>query len=156
MESRNCINEKPNELIISNKEYAIKIDDYMIKHCEKNSDKIIIINEDEKDDQNLEEVIKNEIDDEKIVKNKKEYMKKYYEANKDKIIERTRARYKLKHKDVEKKKCVTDNKEYMKNYHKQNKEYMKNYYKQNKDKIKERSNNMYKIKKELKASTTEN
>ena len=146
MESRSCINEKPEELSIPNKEYVIKIDDYMNKHYEKNSDKIINVNiEDEKDDQKAEEVINNEIDEEKIIRDKKEYMKKYYEANKDKIIERTRARYKLQHKDIEKKKCIIDKKEYMKNY-----------YKQNKDKIKERSNNRYKIKKELNVSTDEN
>ena len=79
-----------------------------------------------------------QIDEEKIIKDKKEYMKKYYESNKDKIIERSRARYKLKHKDVEKKKCIKDKKEYMKNY-----------YKQNKDKIIERSSNRYKLKKEI-------
>ena len=101
--------KKFEELSISNKEYVIKIDDYMDKHNEKNSDKIINVNiEDGKDDQKTEEGTNevneiDEIDVLKVIMDKKEYMKKYYEANRDKIIDRTRSRYKLNRNITEKK-----------------------------------------------------
>jgi len=136
--------KKFEELSISNKEYVIKIDDYMNKHNEKNSDKIINVNiEDEKDDQKIEEGTNelNEIDVFKVIMDKKEYMKKYYEANRDKIIDRTRSRYKKTHEIKEKKEPIDK------------KDYMKNYYKQNKDKIKGRSHDRYKIKKEISVFT---
>jgi len=84
----------------------------------------------------------NEVDVFKVIMDKKEYMKKYYEANRDKIIERTRSRYKLNRNITEKKEPVLDKKDYMKTY-----------YRQNKDKIKERSHNRYKIKKEISVFT---
>jgi hypothetical protein len=136
--------KKFEELSISNKEYVIKIDDYMNEHNEKNSDKIINVNiEDEKDDQKTEEGTNevNEIDVFKVIMDKKEYMKKYYEANRDKIINQTRTRYKKTHEMKEKKEPIDK------------KDYMKNYYKQNKDKIKERSHDRYKIKKEISVFT---
>lgn len=84
----------------------------------------------------------NEVDVFKVIMDKKEYMKKYYEDNRDKIIDRTRTRYKLNRNIKEKKEPVITKKEYMKNY-----------YRQNKDKIKERSHDRYKIKKEISAFT---
>lgn len=84
----------------------------------------------------------NEVDVFKLIMDKKEYMKKYYEANRDKIIDRTRSRYKLNRNIKEKKEPVVDKKDYMKNY-----------YRQNKDKIKERSQDRYKIKKEISVFT---
>ena len=84
----------------------------------------------------------NEVDVFKVIMDKKEYMKKYYEANRDKIIDRTRSRYKLNRNITEKKEPVLDKKDYMKTY-----------YRQNKDKIKERSHNRYKIKKEISVFT---
>jgi len=141
--------KKFEELSISNKEYVIKIDDYMNKHNEKNSDKIINVNvEDEKEDQKTEEGTTeegtnevNEIDVFKIIMDKKEYMKKYYEANRDKIINQTRTRYKKTHEMKEKKEPINK------------KDYMKKYYEANRDKIKERSHDRYKIKKEISVFT---
>lgn len=102
---------------------------------------IDVIDVNEEDVKKFEEST-NEVDVFKLIMDKKEYMKKYYEANRDKIIDRTRSRYKLNRNIKEKKEPVIDKKDYMKNY-----------YKQNKDKIKERSHDRYKIKKEISAFT---
>lgn len=102
---------------------------------------IDVIDVNEEDVKKFEEAT-NEVDVFKLIMDKKEYMKKYYEDNRDKIIDRTRSRYKLNRNIKEKKEPVINKKDYMKNY-----------YKQNKDKIKERSHDRYKIKKEISAFT---
>jgi hypothetical protein len=107
---------------------------------EKVDDVIDVIDVNEEDVKKFDEA--SEVDVLKVIMDKKEYMKKYYADNRDTIINRTRARYKLKHTVKDKKEPVLDKKDYMKTY-----------YRQNKDKITERSHNRYKIKKEISVFT---
>ncbi len=134
MSKERILNPKTNRMILADSKLGREI-----KKLDIISDVIDVVDVNEEDVQKFEEEIKPTIDEETILKNKKEYFKIYYEANKDKIIERTRTRYKLNRVVKEKKEKVIDNKEYLKNY-----------YQLNKDKIKDRSNNRYKIKKEIK------
>ena len=119
-----------------------RVHNFKTKLCLPKQIDVIDVNEEDvkKFDEATNEV--NEVDVFKVIIDKKEYMKKYYEANRDKIIDRTRLRYKLNRNITEKKEPIINKKDYMKNY-----------YKQNKDKIKERSHNRYKIKKEISVFT---
>ena len=111
-------------------------------NAEPINDVIEVVNVDDKD------VVKFETNDNidvfKIIDDKRTYMKKYYKTNRDKIIEQSKARYKLKtiKTSNDDKKTPIDKKTYMQNY-----------YKQNKEKIKERSQDRYKIKKEINVIT---
>ena len=135
----------PIEEVINVNEEVINVID-VIDVNEEVINVIDVIDVNEEDVKKFEEATNelNEVDVFKLIMDKKEYMKKYYEANRDKIIDRTRTRYKLNRNIKEKKEPVINKKDYMKNY-----------YRQNKDKIKERSHDRYKIKKEISAFTDE-
>jgi len=125
-------------------EEVINVNEEVINVNEEVINVIDVIDVNDEDVKKFEEATNevNEVDVFKVIMDKKEYMKKYYEDNRDKIIDRTRTRYKLNRNIKEKKEPVITKKEYMKNY-----------YRQNKDKIKERSHDRYKIKKEISAFT---
>ena len=152
MTNEKVLNPKTNRMVSINSKLGRKLKkdeelhvlvDAIIPLKEVN-DVIDVIDVNEEDVKKFEEATNevNEVDVFKVIMDKKEYMKKYYEANRDKIIERTRSRYKLNRNITEKKEPVLDKKDYMKTY-----------YRQNKDKIKERSHNRYKIKKEISVFT---
>ena len=148
MTNEKVLNPKTNRMVSINSKLGRKLKkdeelhvlvDAIIPLKEVN-DVIDVIDVNEEDVKKFDEA--SEVDVFKVIMDKKEYMKKYYEANRDKIIDRTRSRYKLNRNITEKKEPVLDKKDYMKTY-----------YRQNKDKIKERSHNRYKIKKEISVFT---